>query len=239
MKRGVLALRVLARAEDVEEAERDDLDAVERARHAPVVFSRELLHRVGRERRRTHVLALGEILRVAVDGGRRGVDHAARARLARREKDVKRPAHVHGVRRDGVLDRAGDGGQRAEVKDRGAALRGAADRLEVAEVPLDHVEVPAEPLEVLAPPGAEVIEDAHLRALAKEARGEVRPDKPRAARDEDLCHARSGSEPSIRRAALARQHGLAYFRSNPSSPEEHPVLGVGGVRKIPIDADCG
>src|SRR3989454_10810605 len=50
--RGVLGLRILTRAEDVEVAEPDRLDAVEARPHDRVLLARRLRHRVRRDRRR-------------------------------------------------------------------------------------------------------------------------------------------------------------------------------------------
>ena len=74
---GVRRVGGLAGAEDVEVAQADALQAVGAIEGLDVVLAGELLHGVGRQRARKHVLLFGLSGLVAVGRGRGGVDDAS------------------------------------------------------------------------------------------------------------------------------------------------------------------
>jgi len=198
--RRVLRLRVLTRAEHVEVAEPDGLDAVETGPDGRVLLARRFGRCVRRDRRRRLVFALREIRAVAVDRRRRRVDHARNPAAPGGLQHVERAVDVVRVRTQRVLHRTRHRPHRRLVVDHAGAARGAEHHGQRADVPAEHLEVAPESRrepEVGARARREVVEDAHARAVREEPLDEVRADEAGAARHErEVAHAAIVSPPT-------------------------------------------
>jgi hypothetical protein len=150
----------------------------------PVVLAGELGQSVAGERRGQHVLALGHLRVVAVDGRGGGKDDAPDAGGARGEQDVEGAGDVDFVGGGRIVHGGLDGRERAEVEDVGRALRGGAHRRGVAQVAADEFDGRFQPGEVFETAGGEIVEHAHARAEFHEAPDEVGADEAGAAGDE-------------------------------------------------------
>ena len=170
-----LELRQLARPVDVREAERDVTRPVQAVPGREVLLGRELRGAVGRERPPLVVLPRGA-LALAVDRAAGGAEDQLRAVRARRLEHVHRPEHVHLRVEERLLDGGADVGLRGEVDDElGPELvEERAERL--ADVVLVHGRGR---VQVLAPPGGEVVDDVHLVAARDERVDDVRADEAR------------------------------------------------------------
>ncbi len=184
--RRVVGGGVLLWPEDVEIAQRHRVEPIERAEHAAVVLPHPLLHGIRRQRRCRHVLALGELVRVSVGGRGGGVHDALGARVPRRDENVQRAADVDLVRGERVVHTPLHRGERRLMEHEISALGGPADRRQVGDAALHHLDAIAHALQVLALAGREVVEHDDRVAAPHQGLDEVRADEPRAARDQDL-----------------------------------------------------
>ena len=112
---GVRAFGVLARAEDVEVAQADALQAVAAGKHVGVEFVHVFGHGVGAQGFADGVLDLGQAGVIAVGGAAGGIDEAFDALpcvgVARGHPHVQKAGDVGGVGGDGVFDAAGHAAQ--------------------------------------------------------------------------------------------------------------------------------
>jgi len=192
--RGVGAVRVLARTEDVEVAQADGGQAVERREVLREELVDVLGDGVGRKRGADVVLDLRERLGIAVGGGGGRVDDVLDAGLVRGVEDVDRARDVDvgGQRRvvDGQRHRA----ERGVVQD----VAGAGDRLLAgvhrADVVLDEGEarVAQERRDVFALAGGKVVEDDDVVVLREEPLDQVGADESGAAGDQDAGVGKDG-----------------------------------------------
>ena len=78
--------RILPRPEHVEVADGHGFETVQPREQLHVLLADELLQRIRRQRVGRHVLVLRQRRRVAVGGGRAGIDDALDAGVARRDQ---------------------------------------------------------------------------------------------------------------------------------------------------------
>src|SRR5919197_239910 len=182
----VLRVRVLRRAEDVEVPERHGLERVDAAEAHAVALGGELRDRVGRDRVGRLRLDARQRARVPVHRRARRDDHAAHALVARGEEDVERALDVHRARRQRVLHGARHGRQCALVEDDLDAARRGVHALVAPQLALDELDLALDVGKVLAAPGGEVVQHAHVVAALEQAADEVRADEAGPTGDEDL-----------------------------------------------------
>ena len=95
---------ILPRAEHVEVADRDGLEAVEPGEHLQILLAHQLLQRVRRERiRSASSSCFGQRRRVAVGRRRPGEDEALDAGVARGDEDVQRGVDVRAIRGERIV----------------------------------------------------------------------------------------------------------------------------------------
>jgi hypothetical protein len=106
---------------------------------------------------------------VAVDRGGRSGNHGGHPAVLRRHEHAHRAGHVRLVRGEGVLHRPGHGGDGRLVEDAVRAQEGLHQEVEVGDAPLDegHPGVAEEVLDLLPPPGGEVIDDYDVVVLCQ------------------------------------------------------------------------
>ena len=174
---GVGRVGGLARAEDVEVSQADSFQAVGAVEGLDVVLARQLLHRVGRQRKRQHLflLGLGGLVSVGRGGGR--VDDAPDLGVARGEQQIQRAVNVGLVRGEGIFYGAGDTGERCLVEDKVDAFAGGAHGGGVLKVELLEVDPVAHVGKVVEAAGAEVVDAAHIVSLLDQRVGQGRADK--------------------------------------------------------------
>src|SRR5690606_6903018 len=182
---GVGRIRVLARAEDIEVAQRDGLDVIKVVEDRHELLAGELGDGVRRERVRREALVLRRDFRIAIDGGRRGEDDPSNASVAGGNEQVQRAGDVDGKRGLRIGDRARDGGQGTLVIDQLDAVDGAAEVVLVAEVAFHQLNIVGDVVEVAAVAGGEVVEDADVLAIGEEAGDEMGANESGAAGDEN------------------------------------------------------
>src|SRR5581483_1320548 len=137
---GIRAGRILALAVDVEESKCDGVEIEAGVKNGGVIFAHQLLHGVWGFGARQHGLDFGEHVGVAVGGRGRSVNDTANLGVGRGAEDVERAVDVDFVRRPGIVDGAGNGGNGGEVKDDVSAADGGGDGGGIADigaVPLD------------------------------------------------------------------------------------------------------
>ena len=194
---------ILPRAEDVEVADRDRLEAVERGEELQVLLPHQLLQRIRRERVRAHVLALGQGRGVAIGRGRRGVDEALHLGVARRYQHVQRGVDVGAVRAYRVLHGLRDRRDGRLVQHVVGAVDALPGEVEVGQVALDEL---GARLDVARVAGDQAVDDADALAAGEQRLGQVGSDETGTAGDDVQGHgvrrsARSGEgeEPTAER----------------------------------------
>ncbi len=167
-------VRTLARAEDVEVAERHRLEAVQLGVDAAVELAGELRDGVGRPWDGGGRLRCRQVGGAAVDAARRGADDPAHPRLPGQLEDGQRAVDVGEVGGERALDRAEHRAVGRLVEDDVGTLEALAhDRL-VGDVPDDEACGFAH---VLTGPSREVVEDTHLVAACQKGVDQVRADE--------------------------------------------------------------
>jgi len=133
---GVGRVSGLPGAEDVEVTEADTLQPVGAVEGLDVVLAGELLHSVGRERKRRHIFLfwLGGLVAVGGGGGR--VDDAPNLSVAGCDEEVQRAVDVGFVGAEGVFDGARNRGERSLMEDVVDTLTGRFDASHVLQVHL-------------------------------------------------------------------------------------------------------
>ena len=167
---GVLALRILARSEHVEVAERDGLESVELVIEPAIDLARVLLERVRRARIRRHRLDLRQLLGVAVGRRRRREDHAPHARLARALEHVERAVDVGAIGARPARRRCAAptgsrprGTRRRRPRTARAAVAGSARSPRISSMLAERLR------EIRLAPAREVVEHAHAEARGEQA----------------------------------------------------------------------
>ena len=194
----VLGVWVLPGTEDVKVPQKDRPKTIEVGEDLPVVLAREFRDRIGGERSRRHCLAFGEGRVVAVDR-RGGSRHNRRnAALLCGPEGIEGSGHVHPVRLQRVCHGSGNRSDGRLVKDAVRPGTGVDEQVEVGDAPLDegHPGVACEVLDILMPPGGEIVDDHDLVVVARQPLREVGPDEPRPACD-DVTHADDLGAPVI------------------------------------------
>ena len=196
-----LAVRILARAIDVREAQRDGVEAVHARVVAEVVLDGELRDAIRGLRRAAGALRRRDLGAVAVERAAGGREHESRARRARADRleEVERAVDVH------LRIEAGIGDALADVHLRGAvhhhveaSLAREARGLGAADV--DAVEHRGGG-HVRALAGGQVVEDGQRVAVGDEGVGTVGADEARAPGEQHAAGRHRG--PSRREHARA------------------------------------
>jgi len=191
----VQGLRVLARAEDVEVAQGDGLQAEGLGPDDGVVLGGELRDGVGRHRLGPHVLALREDLAGAVSGAGGGVDEALDLGIAGRDQQVQGPRHVGLVGGQRAVHGLGHGTDGGLMEDVGDALASARAVRGAGDVALQELDAPPHGGQLSEVAGGEVVDDAHLLPATDQLFADMGADEAGPSGDEpiSLFHLRSDS----------------------------------------------
>src|SRR5262249_1533602 len=224
----VFGRRILTRAEDVEVAQADRLDAVQAIPHGGVLLAGQLRDAIGRDGRRYLRLSLGKIRTIAVDGRRRRVHHAANTLAPGRLEHVERARDVAGVGADRIRDRLRHRAHRRLVEDHPDAGRRRLDARLVTQVAPDDLQrrVSARERQVLETPTREVVEHAHGVAVGEQTIDDVRADEA----------GPPGDEKSPPHGRISRVRSASSLSAPGSAP---PACGVRTVaRNCPATRLC-
>lgn len=218
--RSVVAVGVLARAEDVEVPERGRVDVVEVAELERELLGVVLRERVGRFWLGLHRLDFGESVGRAVHRRGGGDDGRIDIGFAGRVQDCRGAGAVGVGGRDGVVDAPRDRGDRSLVEHVVDAVGGVGHRVRVTDVRLVERErsLVLEWIEVLLAPGREIVDATDVVAAVEQRLGEIRSDEPRDAGDECSGHTSAfprvgmGLSTSNRDVSGSRAAGFALWR---------------------------
>ena len=182
-RRRVGAVRILARAKDVEEAQRDGLDPPGLGELAAVKFAVEFRDRIRAARLGQHAFVLRHGGIVPVNRGGRAEAELAHAGGRGFLQHVEQTDDVQGHALVRPRNRFGHAHQRRQMKDTVNAANRRPHRVAIENRPLDEARPRAG--EIFTSPGAEIVEHAHLGPAAQLC-GEVTADETRAAGDENF-----------------------------------------------------
>ncbi len=179
---GIRRGRVLARAEDIEEAENHRLQAMLAAVEIKVVLTGQLVGRIGRQRRLGGLFVNRSALAVvAVHRRAGGEDHTLHAGLAHRFAHIQGADKIALVRADRIIHRRLHRGHRRQMNHRRRADRGTRHQLGVGHIAFQQFDTRVVQRQVAALAGGQVVQHAHAVTLGQQCIDQVRADKARTA----------------------------------------------------------